>query len=97
MKISTTSLPFRVPKLSRSNTWRLIAATLFILLIVLLASDALIFVQYGIGWNAGVKAQQYEPIALQVPRLAEATRVVGRREDVRATRGYGLLPRNIFR
>jgi len=96
MKIPT-SLPFRAPKLSRSNTWRLIAATLFVMLVALLASDAIIFLRYGIGWSAGVKAQQYEPIALNVPRLTEATRVVGRREDVRATRDYGLLPRNIFR
>lgn len=90
------SLPFTIPAFSRSTSWRVIASTLLVLLIVLLVTDALIFVQYGIGWSAGVETQQFTPVSLNEAQLDEATRVVGRREDVRATKDYGLRPKNIF-
>ena len=90
-------LPFTIPSLSRANTWRAIAGTLLVLLVVLLAADAFIFIRYGLGWAAGVATQQFDPVVLNSERLDDAIRVVGKREDVRATRDYGPRPKNLFR
>lgn len=95
MKIPFT-LPFTLHKISRSNTWRIIAFTLIALLGLGIVMDGLVFLRYGLGWSAGVTQQQYDPVVLDADRLNEATRVVQKREDVRATRDYGPLPKNLF-
>ena len=90
-------LPFTIPVLSRANTWRTIAGSLLALLGALLVADAFIFVRYGLGWASGVTTQQFIPVSLDSARLDDAIRVVGKREDVRATRDYGPKPKNLFK